>query len=214
MEPGQAFDQDGNRFDTFWMDTESIQKTAAQYPPPKLDDLSAQAAGPEWLPQETTSTAEMLATAREVAAARAAHYGEDPSAAPQTIVILTDETAVLNRSNPKMTEHVEATTTDRGFDHMPPIPSSYGGEVRAYESSNASGPHIWLNATVPVNLNQPNGPTLEASLHLTAENAWRLAEQLMVLVRDHYQGDDRPEQRIADLLDEDGQDAAPQEGDR
>jgi hypothetical protein len=98
-----------------------------------------------------------------------------------------------------MTEHLTPTTTDRGFDHLPPIPNEYGGAVRVYESSNASSPHIRLNATAPVDLNDPDGPTLEAALHLTAENAWRLAEQLMTLVANHYQGDARPDQRIADL---------------
>ena len=81
----------------------------------------------------------------------------------------------------------------------PPSPSNYGGEARIYESSNASGPHIWLDATCPADLNRKDGPTVEASLHLTAESAWQLAEQLMTLVAHHYQGDARPRQRAADL---------------
>jgi hypothetical protein len=85
-------------------------------------------------------------------------------------------------------EHLAATTSERGFDHYPPIPSAYGGEVRVYESSAASGPHIWLKATAPANLNDPGGPTIEAPLHLTAENATKLAEQLLRLVATHYQG--------------------------
>jgi hypothetical protein len=32
----------------------------------------------------------------------------------------------------------------------------------------------------------------EASVHLTAETAWRLKEQLETLLAHHYQGDARP----------------------
>lgn len=88
-----------------------------------------------------------------------------------------------------MTDHLNVTTTDRGFDHLPAIPSDYGGEVRVYESSSAKGPHIWLNATAPVNLNQPEGPKVEALIHLSAENAWKLSEQIRFLVEHHYQND-------------------------
>lgn len=81
----------------------------------------------------------------------------------------------------------------RGFDRLPPIPSEYGGEVSVYESSAALGPHVWLKAVAPVDLNDPDGPTREVPIHLTAENAWRLAEQLQLLVRNHYQGDASPD---------------------
>lgn len=73
-------------------------------------------------------------------------------------------------------EHLAATATDRGFDHYPAIPGAYGGEVRAYESSAASGPHVWLSV---------DGETI----HLTAENAKKLAEQLLALVANHYQNE-------------------------
>lgn len=90
-----------------------------------------------------------------------------------------------------MNEHLDYTTTDRGFDRMPPIPSQYpGGSVQVYESSAASGPHIWLNAVAPVNLNEPDGPTVDAPIHLSCEDAWKLADQLRHLVRHHYQGGD------------------------
>lgn len=96
-----------------------------------------------------------------------------------------------------MAEHLIVETSDRGFDYLPPILGSYadwltGSKVEAYESSSAVGPHIWLMATAPVDLNHPDGPTVEAPIHLTAENAWRLAEQIMYLVRNHYQGDASP----------------------
>lgn len=92
---------------------------------------------------------------------------------------------------------MNVTTTDRGFDHMDPIPSTYGGEVSASESSAALAPHIWLRAKSPVNLNEPDGPAHDAVLHLTAANAWLLARQLMWLVANHYQDDARPDSHHA-----------------
>lgn len=86
-----------------------------------------------------------------------------------------------------MSEHLEVTTTDRGFKHLPPIPSGYGGQVVVYESSAATGPHVWLKAEAPVDLNEPAGPTHEVPIHLTVENALRLADQLRYLAENHYQ---------------------------
>lgn len=74
-------------------------------------------------------------------------------------------------------EHLAATTSERGFDRYPKIPGAYGGHAEVYESSAASGPHVWLKVT-------------ESPLHLTAENATKLAEQLLGLVAGHYQKGD------------------------
>lgn len=87
-----------------------------------------------------------------------------------------------------MSEHLQVSRSDRGFGRLPAIPSEYGGEVRVYESSAAVGPHIWLAAEAPVNLNEPDGPTHAVPIHLTVENALKLAEQIQLLCRDHYQG--------------------------
>lgn len=85
--------------------------------------------------------------------------------------------------------HLEVERSDRGFKFLPPIASSYpGGEVTVSESSAASWPSIWLRAKAPDNLNEPDGPSHEVPIHLTAGAAWRLAEQLQWLVRNHYQG--------------------------
>ncbi len=84
-------------------------------------------------------------------------------------------------------DHLTITTSDRGFDYLPAIPSEYGGEVSVSESSAAKGPHVWLRATAPVDPNQPDGPTHQVPIHLTAENALRLAEQLRYIVENHYQ---------------------------
>lgn len=75
----------------------------------------------------------------------------------------------------------------RGFTHLPPMPSVYGGTTRVYESSAASAPHIWLATECPANLNEPDGPTIEAVSHLTVENALLLADQIVNLVASHYQ---------------------------
>lgn len=103
-----------------------------------------------------------------------------------------DESSGWDASRPATTEaqrpgHLEVTTTDRGFQHLPPIPSSYGGEVAVYESSAASGPHLWLKATAPVDLNEPDGPTHSVPAHLTIEDAEHLADQLHYLITNHYQ---------------------------
>lgn len=88
-----------------------------------------------------------------------------------------------------MTDHLTVTTSPRGFDHLPTIPSEYGGYASVYESSAADGPHIWLKAVETMH----GRPEESATMHLTAENAWKLADQLRLLVREHYQGDATPE---------------------
>lgn len=82
---------------------------------------------------------------------------------------------------------MEPTITDRGFKHFDPIPSTYGGEVRVYESSAASHPHIWLDVKCPVDLNRPSGPSKEAVAHLRIEDAEILRDQLTHLIDHHYQ---------------------------
>lgn len=90
---------------------------------------------------------------------------------------------------PENTPHLKYETSERGFLSLPAIPSSYGGQVRVYESSAAEHPHIWLNAEAPKDLNRPEGEQVEAPMHLTVENAKALAEQLLFLVDEHYQGE-------------------------
>jgi hypothetical protein len=85
-------------------------------------------------------------------------------------------------------DHLRPVTSDRGFNRLPAIPSEYGGNVRVYESSAAMAPHIWLNATAPVNLNEPDGETCSVPIHLTLESASKLADQIRWLVDHHYQG--------------------------
>jgi hypothetical protein len=75
--------------------------------------------------------------------------------------------------------------TDRGFAHMPAVASEYGGSVRVYESSAATGPHIWLQAE---GLDGLKGPHASVPIHLTLANATVLRDQLTRLIENHYQG--------------------------
>lgn len=77
--------------------------------------------------------------------------------------------------------------SERGFKFFGPVPSTYGGDVRVYESSAAAGPHVWLRITCPASLNEPDGPTIEAVAHLTRVDATLLRDQLTYLIEHHYQ---------------------------
>lgn len=84
-------------------------------------------------------------------------------------------------------EHLKPTMTDRGFAHMPAIPATHGGlpagQARVYESSSAMGAHLWLAVKEPVNRNHPEADQWnEATIHIAAEDAWRLADQIRALV--------------------------------
>lgn len=93
-------------------------------------------------------------------------------------------------------DHLTEETTDRGFSYLPKIEGDYGGNVSIRESSGAEAAKLWLTV-----VDQFSGE--EATVHLVAEDAWHLAEQLMLTVKNHYQGDARPEsnERFADIVD-------------
>jgi hypothetical protein len=83
--------------------------------------------------------------------------------------------------------HLIMRTSDRGLLYLPEIPSRDGGGAVLGTSSLAfRGPHIRMTATAPVDLNEPDGPTREAPLHLSAPDALRLADQLVTIVASHY----------------------------
>lgn len=81
----------------------------------------------------------------------------------------------------------EPTITNRGFARFDEIPSTYGGSIRVYESSNAEGPHLWVRTESPVDLNQPWGDMKEGVAHLRLEDARLLRDQLTWLIDHHYQ---------------------------
>lgn len=75
--------------------------------------------------------------------------------------------------------HLIETVTDRGFTHLPPIDGTYDGhQARVYESSAATDACVWLNV---------KDGKRAATVHLTVENALRLADQIQHLARHHYQ---------------------------
>lgn len=69
--------------------------------------------------------------------------------------------------------------------HLPALAGTGGEQVAVFESSAATDPRVWLNI-------EDVGAAVSTSVEMTAGMAWRLAEQLQKLVRDHYQGDARP----------------------
>lgn len=83
-------------------------------------------------------------------------------------------------------ERTDVTVTDRGFQHMAPVPGTYGGEVKVYESSSAMAPHIWLNVWSYADVNNRTGRE-EATVHLTLEDADLLRDRLGHLIENHYQ---------------------------
>lgn len=83
-----------------------------------------------------------------------------------------------------MSDHLEPTTTDRGFKHMEPIDGRYGETVRAYESSSATHSSVWVSIGSEATKDLPSGPV---AAHLTVEDARKLAEQLTWLCDNHYQ---------------------------
>jgi hypothetical protein len=96
--------------------------------------------------------------------------------------------------------HLTVARSGRGLVKLPDIPGAYGGHAEVYESSAASEPHLWLKV-VETGSSRLDRQDADATLHLNAEQAWQLAEQLMQSVRGHYHGDARPAARFADILD-------------
>jgi hypothetical protein len=82
-------------------------------------------------------------------------------------------------------QHLEPNASERGFIALPALAAAYGGEIKVYESSAATGPHLWIKSV------DEGGQAV--ALHVTAETAWRFAEQIVTAVRNHYQGDATPE---------------------
>lgn len=71
--------------------------------------------------------------------------------------------------------HLIPVRSSRGFAAYPPIHCERGDELEVRESSSAEGAFLWIGEK-----------------HVSAEEAWRFAEQLRQAVSGHYQGDARP----------------------
>jgi len=98
---------------------------------------------------------------------------------------------------PNTRPHLRRTRTDRGFAHLPPIVDDTPDpnertEVRVYESSSAEGPHVWLALRGPNYWHQLSEGEARVAANLTTDAAWHVAEQLITLVRAHYQGGSPP----------------------
>jgi hypothetical protein len=87
--------------------------------------------------------------------------------------------------------HLRPERTERGFQHLPPVAGFHAGRpagaVRVYESSAAFVPSVWVGAEAPADRNNPDGPTVEAVVHMPLAQAVQLAEQIMWLAQNHYQ---------------------------
>ena len=83
--------------------------------------------------------------------------------------------------------HLVHKLSPRGFKHMPRLDGTYGERVTAYESSAADGPHVWINVYTKKDPGMAHSAAIQAAAHMTVDEAWKLAEQLMYLVNEHYQ---------------------------
>lgn len=90
-------------------------------------------------------------------------------------------------------EYLRLNNTIRGFHLTVPQINREGGSVQVSESSNADVPSLWFLAADE----QGNHVQIE----LDATSAYHFAEQIMNLLRCHYQGDVRPDDRITAFLE-------------
>lgn len=91
-------------------------------------------------------------------------------------------------------EHLQVEESPLGFAVFPAQRDQADeDQVSVRESLNAQGPHLWVSGE------EYRGSA--TAVELTAESAWRFAEQIMTTVANHYQGDARPpvEDRVADI---------------
>jgi len=70
------------------------------------------------------------------------------------------------------------TVNDRGFHGYADFETSYGQRLQVYESSAASGPHVWVSVTPP-----ESEPTLTPA-HLDTDQARALRDALDVFLRE------------------------------
>lgn len=89
-------------------------------------------------------------------------------------------------------DYLRPLVSDRGFAHLPPIPATHAGQpaghARVYQSSAATEPCLWLQVVQPADRNHPgDGNTIEATIHVRAEDMWHLAQQIEALIR-HQNG--------------------------
>lgn len=79
------------------------------------------------------------------------------------------------------------TTSERGFKHYEPIASTYGDQVRVYESSAADSPHLWV--ALDSSRSQLANADAAPAAHLDVEAVEALIATLQVGLANHYQRD-------------------------
>lgn len=79
-------------------------------------------------------------------------------------------------------DDLEHTASDRGFIHMGPVAGTDGTSVRAYESSAAFGPFLWVRVGT-------SRDQAVAHAHLPLEAARLLRDQLTFLLRRNGMGE-------------------------
>ena len=90
-------------------------------------------------------------------------------------------------------EHLTPTYTTQGYKWLPMINGLYGDAVQVYESSLASQPALWLRiAGASQDTGRRNHMQLWRQVHLSADAAVELAQQLLWMVEHHYQNDEQP----------------------
>lgn len=89
-------------------------------------------------------------------------------------------------------EHLKFDTNARGAHWTMPQTNHVGASAQAYESSNANGPSVWFA------LADEQGNVVYVELNATS--AYHFAEAIMNLLRCHYQGDARPDDRVTAFL--------------
>lgn len=83
-------------------------------------------------------------------------------------------------------EYLKPSYSGRRFKRMPEFQCTYNSTVNVRESSNAEGPHIWLDIEVDTSV-LTDSKRGKAVAHLNFEQAKMLIEQLQWLMENHYQ---------------------------
>jgi hypothetical protein len=82
--------------------------------------------------------------------------------------------------------HLEFQQSPRGLRYLPPVGAVHGGQpaghAQVYDSSSAAGVYLWLKVIHAADRNTPGGDPVGGIIHLPAEEAWKLADQIRFLV--------------------------------
>lgn len=92
-------------------------------------------------------------------------------------------------------EHLTPTYSKQGYRWMPMIEGLYGDAVQVTESSLGGEPALWLRmAGASQETGRRNHVQLWRQVHLSTDQAVRLAQQLLWMVEHHHQNTEAPPQ--------------------